>query len=154
VGDTTVSRASAPDRLGLSIAYLGVSNSAIALRTSYDKWSSLEALGRPGLRAVDAWDTSLGADFAGPRLGTTRVLMLRAGARWRTLPFTVTSTDAGSTSTDQRRVRERSLSAGAGTSFARGRALFDIGAVRATRDAGLTIGERAWILSMGMAVRP
>jgi hypothetical protein len=153
-GDTTLSRASVPNRFGLSVAYLGIANSAIALRTSYDKWSSLGALGRPGLRAVDAWDTSLGADFAGPRLGTARVIMLRAGARWRTLPFTAGSIDAGSGTTEQRRVRERSVSFGAGTAFARGRASFDVGAVRAARDAGLAIDERAWILTIGMAVRP
>jgi hypothetical protein len=152
-GDVTLARASVPNRLGVTVAYLGIANSAIAVRTSYDKWSSLEALGQPGLRAVDAWDTSIGADIAGPRLGTDRVIMLRGGARWRTLPFAARPVD-GSTVGDPRRVRERSLSAGAGTAFARGRAAVDVGVVRASRDAGLAVDEQAWILSIGLSVRP
>ncbi|MFN2566936.1 MAG: hypothetical protein ABR499_18210 [Gemmatimonadaceae bacterium] len=152
-GDATIARASVPNRFGVTVAYLGIANSAIAVRTSYDQWSSLEALGRPGLRAVDAWDTSLGADFAGPRFGTDRVIMLRAGARWRTLPFSVTPVDGGTVGAP-RRVQERSLSAGAGTSLARGRAAVDVGVIRAARDAGLAVDERAWILSIGLSVRP
>jgi len=150
-GDVTLSRASVPTRFGVSVAYLGIANSAIALRTSYDQWSSLEDLGRPTLRAVDAWDTSVGADVAGPRLGAERVIMLRAGARWRTLPFAVTPVGGDG---QAHRVRERSFSAGLGTSLARGRAAVDLGVVRATRDAGLAVDERAWILSIGMSVRP
>jgi hypothetical protein len=152
-GDATLRRATVPTRFGVTAAYLGIANSAIALRTAYDKWSSLEALGRPGLRAVDAWDTSLGADVAGPRISADRTLMLRAGFRWRTLPFAVTPVEEGTTGAP-RNVRERSFSAGAGTTLARGRASFDLGVIRASRDAGLAVDERAWILSIGLAVRP
>jgi hypothetical protein len=152
-GDNTLGRANVPTRFGVTVAYLGVANSAIALRTSYDKWSSLDGLGRPGLRTVDAWDTSLGADLAGPRVGSDRPLMLRVGGRWRTLPFAVTPVENGGLGAP-RKVRERSLSAGVGTTLARGRAAVDIGVVRANRDAGLSVDERAWILSIGMSVRP
>jgi hypothetical protein len=152
-GDATLGRANVPTRFGVTVAYLGIANSAIAVRTAYDKWSSLESLGRPGLRAVDAWDTSLGADIAGPRIGTDRALMLRAGVRWRTLPFAATPVEAGTTGAP-RNVRERSLAAGAGTTLARGRASVDFGVIRASRDAGLSVDERAWILSIGMSVRP
>jgi hypothetical protein len=152
-GDNTLGRANVPTRIGVTVAYLGVTNSAIALRTSYDKWSSLNGLGRSSLRAVDAWDTSLGADIAGPRVGTDRPLMFRVGGRWRTLPFAVTPVEDGVVGR-ARRVRERSLSVGAGTTLARGRASVDVGLVRASRDAGLSVDERAWILSIGMSVRP
>jgi hypothetical protein len=152
-GDVTLGRATVPTRFGLTVAYLGFANSAIALRTAYDKWSSLEALGRPSLRAVDAWDTSLGADVAGPRIGADRPLMLRAGFRWRTLPFGATPVDGGTVG-PARSVREQSFTAGAGTSLARGRASIDVGVIRARRDAGLSLDERAWILSIGMSVRP
>ena len=147
-GDVTLGRGTVPNRFGVTVAYLGVANSALAFRTSYDQWSSIEGAGGPGLHAVDAWDTSVGADVAGPRLGADRILMLRAGFRWRTLPFAVTTT------TGDHSVRERSFSGGLGASFARGRAAVDIGAIRATRDAGLDVDERAWILSIGMSVRP
>jgi hypothetical protein len=152
-GDNTVGRANVPNRIGVTVAYLGIANSAIALRTSYDKWSSLDGLGRSSLRARDAWDTSLGADIAGPRVGTDRPLMLRVGGRWRTLPFGVTPVVDGVPGS-ARSVRERSLSVGAGTALARGRASVDVGLVRASRDAGLSVDERAWILSIGMSVRP
>ena len=152
-GDATVARATVPTRFGLSAAYLGIANSTIAFRTAYDMWSSLAALGRPGLRAVDAWDTSVGADFAGPRVGVEQPLMLRAGFRWRTLPFGVTPVEGGTVGAP-RDVQERSFSAGAGTRLARGRASIDLGVIHATRDAGLAVDERAWILSIGMSVRP
>ena len=152
-GDNSIGHANVPNRFGVTVAYLGVANSVIALRTAYDKWSSLDGLGRASLRAVDAWDTSLGADIAGPRIGADRALMLRIGGRWRTLPFAVTPVENGTTGTP-REVRERSLSLGLGTTFARGRVAGDIGVVRAARDAGLSVDERAWILSFGMSVRP
>jgi hypothetical protein len=152
-GDATLGRANVPTRFGVTVAYLGIANSAIALRTAYDKWSSLEALGRPGLRAVDAWDTSLGVDVAGPRIAADRPLMLRAGFRWRTLPFAATPVEGGTSGTP-RSVRERSFSGGVGTTLARGRASVDLALIRASRDAGLAVDERAWILSIGMSVRP
>jgi hypothetical protein len=79
--------------------------------------------------------------------------MLRIGARWRTLPFAVTPVENGVVGAP-RKVRERSLSFGTGTTFARGRVAADIGVVRASRDAGLSVDEQAWILSIGMSVRP
>jgi hypothetical protein len=151
--DATLRRATVPTRFGVTVAYLGIANSAIALRTAYDKWSSLERLGRSGFRAVDAWDTSLGADVAGPRIGADRTLMLRAGFRWRTLPFAATPVEGGTTGAP-RDVRERSVSGGIGTTLARGRASVDLAVIRASRDAGLSVDERAWILSIGMSVRP
>jgi hypothetical protein len=152
-GDATLARANVPTRFGVTVAYLGIANSAIALRTAYDKWSSLESLGRPGLRAFDSWDTSLGADVAGPRIAADRALMLRAGVRWRTLPFAV-SVPGAADGFDSYRVRERSFSGGIGTTLARGRASVDLGVIRASREAGLSVDERAWILSIGMSVRP
>ena len=77
--------------------------------------------------------------------------MLRVGGRWRTLPFAVTPVEEPG---EARRVSERSLSLGAGTTLARGRASFDVGLVRAIRDAPLPVDEQAWILSIGMSVRP
>jgi hypothetical protein len=76
--------------------------------------------------------------------------MLRAGARWRDLPFAVVGGD-GETGV---RAKERSLSGGLGALFANGRAGFDLGVTRATRSADLDASERAWILSVGLTVRP
>ena len=142
-GDTSLGSATTPDRFGASVAFIGISGTQIAARTSYNKWSALQGLQRGESRPLDGWDTSVGADFTGPRIGSA-VFMLRTGGRWRTLPYEA----AGNT------VRERSVAAGVGTLFAAGRVSGDVAVVRAFRDAGLTINERAWTLSIGLGVRP
>jgi hypothetical protein len=143
-GDTTKAEARVPDRLALSAAYLGIRGTTIAVRTARDTWSNMAGLGSSGLSIHDSWDTSVGADVLGPRFAG-RSLQLRAGGRWRTLPFGVGTTA----------VRERSLSLGAGTLIARGRAALDVAGVRASRDAtGVDVKETAWTLSVGITVRP
>jgi hypothetical protein len=143
-GDSAIARGDAPDRFGLGIAYLGIPNSAISVRASLDKWSSFETLGSPTVDGVDAWDIGVGGDFAGPRMGPNRWLMLRAGARWRTLPFAING----------REVKERSFSFGTGTLLARNRAGLDLALVRASRNAGIGVDESSWTVSVGFSVRP
>ena len=142
-GDTTLSKAHVPDRVGASIAYLGIRGSSIALRTAKDSWSRLAGLGSAGLRITDRWDTSIGADMLGPRFGE-RSLQLRGGARWRTLPF----------GTSTASVSEKSYSLGAGTLLSRGRAALDVTGIRSTREAGPNLSETAFTLSVGVTVRP
>jgi len=142
-GDTTLTHARVPNRLGASVTYTGIANSFISARTSRDAWSSLGSLGNPGLHGVDAWDTSIGADIAGPKLGS-RPLFLRAGFRDRTLPFTANSQN----------VSEKSFSAGLGTLFANGRVLSDLAVIRASRRADVNASESAWTISVGLSVRP
>ena len=143
--DTALGSARVPDRLGFSLAYIGAAGTQIAARTSLDKWSSLNALSRGTSQAVDAWDTSVGADIAGPRLGNWP-LMLRIGGRWRTLPYT-----AGPAND---KVKEQSFSGGLGTTLGGGRVLTDVTLLHARRDAGIGINERAWTLSIGFGIRP
>lgn len=143
-GDTTKSEARVPSRLSLGAAYLGLRGSSIAVRTSREQWSDMRGLGSPGLRIADNWDTSVGADVVGPRfLG--RTFQLRAGGRWRTLPFGALGAD----------VKEKSFSFGAGVPLARGRAALDLAGIRATRDAAsAALTESAWTLSLGLTLRP
>ena len=96
VEDTALGSARVPNRFGASVAYTGIANSSIAIRTSHDQWSALGGLGSPTVKGVDAWDTSIGADMAGPRIGS-RILYVRGGFRDRTLPFAADG--------DQRRAR-------------------------------------------------
>jgi hypothetical protein len=143
-GDTTKARARVPDRLAFSAAYLGIRGSTIAVRTARDTWSNMAGLGSPALAIHDGWDTSVGADVLGPHFAG-RSLQLRAGGRWRTLPFGVRSAP----------VRERSLTLGLGTLVARGRAALDVAGIRAVRDAtGVDVNESSWTLSFGITVRP
>jgi hypothetical protein len=143
--DTALGSARVPDRLGFSLAYIGAAGSQIAARTSLDKWSSLNALSQGTSQAVDAWDTSVGAEVAGPRLGSWP-LMLRIGGRWRTLPYT-----AGPAND---KVKEQSFSGGLGTTLGGGRVLTDVTVLHARRDAGIGVNERAWTLSIGFGIRP
>ncbi|HYD53361.1 MAG TPA: hypothetical protein VEA99_12060 [Gemmatimonadaceae bacterium] len=148
-GDSVIGRGDVPDRLGVSVAYLGIARSTIAVRASQEKWSQLRGLGSSAFQARDTWDYSAGGDIAGPRFGP-RVIMLRVGGRWRELPFSVVGADgvAGPT------VEERSISGGLGTLLAGGRASFDLGVIRASRTADIAVSERSWILSVGLTVRP
>lgn len=143
VGDTVLGRANVPDQFGVSVSFLGIPNSAISVRTSHENWSVIRGLGSPGLAGVDGWDSSVGADIAGPRI-TNRIVFIRAGARTRDLPFQA----AGAT------VHEKSFSGGLGTTFANGRVMADVAAIRALRDADIAASERAWTLSFGISVRP
>jgi hypothetical protein len=141
--DTVLASGRVPNRFGASLAYVGVANSTIAIRTSHDNWSSLGTLGTAQLHPVDAWDTSIGADMAGPRLGD-RLMFLRGGFRVRTLPFQAAGEN----------VSEKSVTAGLGTAFAANRVLADFAVIRATRSANLSASEHAWTFSVGIAVRP
>ena len=142
-GDTAIKKANVPDRLALSAAYIGARGTTIAVRSAKDTWSRMQGLGSPSVRITDSWDTSVGADVLGPRIGE-RVTQFRVGARQRTLPFGLAAFS----------VKEKSVSVGAGTVVARGRAAFDLAAIRASRDAGSGMSESSWTLSFGVMLRP
>ncbi len=145
-GDTTISKAHVPDRFAISAAYIGIRGTAISVRTARDTWSRMQSLGTPALRATDSWDTSVGADVLGPKLGASN-LQLRTGARWRTLPFGL------ATST----IDEKTISFGIGTFLGRGgRAAIDLATFRSNRTAtsNSNLSETAWTLSVGLTVRP
>jgi hypothetical protein len=144
--DTTLSKANVPDRMSFSIGYIGIRGTTIAARTSKDTWSNMRGLGSLTLPISDDWDTSVGADVLGPRLGQ-RSFQVRAGARWRTLPFGLATTA----------VKEKSASLGLGTTFSRGRIALDVTGIRAMRDpvsSAVDIREKAWTISAGLTVRP
>lgn len=139
--------ATIPDRFGFSAVYQGFAGSTIGVRGAYDRWSALNGLTNQAATARDAWDWGAGADVAGPRLLGTP-LMFRAGGRWRTLPYEVTGGE----------VRERSVNAGFGAPFARGRAVIDVSGSRVFRDlnggTATGVNERAWVLGVGLTVHP
>ncbi|MDB4912864.1 MAG: hypothetical protein JWM95_508 [Gemmatimonadetes bacterium] len=142
-GDTTIANAHVPDRVAIGAAFSGIKGLTFAARTAKDTWSAMQALGSSNLKITDGWDTSAGIDAMGPKF-QEKVIQLRAGARWRTLPFgTATSS-----------VSEKSFSFGAGTLMSRGRAALDMAAIRATRNAGASMSETSWTLSIGVTVRP
>jgi hypothetical protein len=156
LADTTLSRARIPNRYGASVAYHGLEGATISARASYEQWSSLQPLGTAAVTAFDGWDLGAGADVLGPRFGR-RTVVLRAGARHRTLPFGA----AG------QKVDETSFSAGLGIPVAIDRAALDVTLVRASRNpqgritasgpagpVAADVSETAYTLSFGIRVRP
>jgi hypothetical protein len=132
--------------MSFSAAFIGIPGTTVAVRTSKDTWTRMRGLGSATLPISEDWDTSVGADVLGPRWGS-RSVQVRAGGRWRTLPFGL-ATSA---------VKEKSLSFGLGTTFSRGRIGLDVSGIRAMRDpvsSAVDLRETAWTVSAGLTVRP
>ena len=142
-GDSVVVTADVPARLGGSVRFDGVPGTTIAARVSWDGWSSMARLSSGSLEPKDTWEGAFGVEGAGPRFGE-RVLTLRGGTRWRTLPFAVSG--------DQ--VREMSFAFGGGVPLAGERAALDLTALRARRSGVQGLSETGWTIGVGVTVRP
>jgi hypothetical protein len=147
-GDTIVSTAKIPDRYGAAISFAGIPGATISAQVNRDLWSAMNGLGSAEARAVDTWDAGGGIEATGPRL-LERVMLIRLGARYRTLPFLAAGSE----------VRELSFAGGVGLQFSRNRAALDITVQRSSRtpDSSTKVGdvrERAYTLSLGLRVRP
>jgi hypothetical protein len=148
--DSTITRADAPDRMGVSVRMDRISGAALGASWSKTNWSNMRGLGSSALRVRDGTEVAAGAEIVGPRYGDN-VVLLRLGGRQRDLPFGVGSAF----------VRETAFSGGVGTPLSGGRALVDFALQHASRSAregspgaGATPTERAWTLSFGFTVRP
>lgn len=141
-GGDKIASGTAPDHVGISAVYLGVRGTSFAVRVASDAWTNVRALS-PTLKVHTGLDIGMGADVIGPRFAGN-AMNLRAGGRWRTLPF----------SSDGNAVQENTWSWGFGLPFAGGRAEVNVGALRANRTSDSGISERAWTFSTGFGVRP
>lgn len=137
-----VETASAPDHLGMSLVYLGIRGTTLAVRAASDRWSGLKGIS-PSLNIHEGLDLGVGAEVPGPRFGGN-ALALRAGGRWRTLPFSVNATA----------VKEKTWSGGFGLPLASNRVELNLGALRSSRTGDAGVSEHAWTISTGFAVRP
>lgn len=142
-GSKTVGSGFAPDHMGVSVVYLGIRGTTLGVRAARDSWSRMEGLSRT-FNAHEGWDIGVGGDVAGPAFGSGSPVGLRAGFRWRTLPFSADATP----------VRERTASGGFAFPMARGRVELNFGALYATRKGSVGVEETAWTLSTGFAIRP
>jgi len=141
-GDTALGDARIPDRISAGVSYDGITGANISARVSRELWSSLGGLAG-STETFDGWDASVGAEASGPRI-MQRIITLRAGGRYRTLPFGFGG----------ERVRETAFMAGLGVPLTRNRATFDFAVQRAMRDASGSVDERGYILSFGLRVSP
>ena len=164
--DTTIGTGRLPDHYSGSIAFTGLPGTMISARLAHDAWSSLGSLSASGIQAFDGWDGGVGVEASGPRF-LQRIITVRAGARFRTLPFGVPDVTAGVQDcnlagfcTDvqfgpgSRRVSEKSFAVGFGIPLTRDQAALDFSFERAMRDAGTDVTERGFILSFGLRVSP
>ena len=142
-GDTTIGTARLPDHYSGSVIFEGIPGVVISARAAHDAWSSLSSLSSTNTKAYDGWDTGVGVEAAGPRV-LSRLITLRAGARFRTLPFGFNG----------EKVSETSFAAGLGAPLTRDRASFDFAIQHANRTAGSGVKERGVILSFGLRVSP
>ena len=140
--DEPLSTARVPSRYGVTAAYFGIPNTTLAARVQHTKWTALRDLATTQTSVFDAMDIGLGVDVLGPRIGSS-VTIARLGFRDRTLPYGV----AGN------QVSERSITGGFGIPLANGRGQIDLSAQRAMRKAG-GASERAWLISIGLGIRP
>lgn len=152
-GDTTLGRARVPDRVGAALSFTGVPGLAVTAAAEWNQWSALDGLSPSNVRARDAWTYSGGAEVRGPSLFGA-AMPLRAGIRRRSLPYPVGRSSLGSTGDVLADVTETTLSAGTGIVLSGGRASVDLAVLRAMRSAGISVSERAWVLAVGVTVRP
>jgi len=143
-GDTAIGSARLPDHYSASVIYQGISGASISARVAHDAWSSLSSLSSSGIQAFDGWDAGVGLEASGPRV-MQRIITMRVGGRFRTLPFGLNG----------QKVSETTFAGGLGIPLTRDRAGLDIAIQRASRSAGADdIKERGYILSLGLRVSP
>jgi hypothetical protein len=142
-GDTAIGSGRLPDHYSASVTFDGITGASISARVAHDAWSSLGTLSSSGTKAFDGWDTGVGAEVTGPRI-MQRIIVVRGGARIRTLPFGFNG----------EKVNEKSFVAGLGIPLTRDRASFDFAVQRANRTAGAGVKETGYILSFGLRVSP
>jgi hypothetical protein len=142
-GDTAVGNARLPDHYSASIIYDGITGASISARVAHDAWSSLGSLSSSGAKAFDGWDTGVGVEATGPRV-MQRIIVVRAGARVRSLPFGFNG----------QKVSETSFVGGLGIPLTRDRASFDFAVQRASRTTSGAVKETGLILSFGLRVSP
>lgn len=143
LGDTTlVGSGTIPLRAGLTASYDGLAGTVFTVRVGKERWTDFRGLGSSALGLKDATDVSVGMEVLGPSLGATP-MVIRTGYRVRGLPFTYGTTA----------VREGSFAGGLGIPVGGSRAMLDLGVSRATRTAA-TITEKAWLMSIGVGIRP
>jgi len=142
-GDTAIGSGRIPDHYSASVTYDGITGASISARVAHDAWSSLGTLSSSGTKAFDGWDTGVGAEVTGPRI-MQRIIVVRGGARVRTLPFGFNG----------EKVSEKSFVGGLGIPLTRDRASFDFALQRANRTAGSGVKETGYIFSFGLRVSP
>lgn len=144
VRDTVRTRANVPDRVGFGVRFDGIPGSVFGLSVNHQNWSKMQSLGSSVIQPRDATDWSAGAEVEGPHVRGMPMLV-RAGFAKNALPFGINSGV----------VSESRFSTGVGIPISREQAVIDLSLQRANRSlAGSSAKESAWMLGIGMQIRP
>ncbi len=147
-GDSLLAEATVPTRASVAARYQ-IPGAFFAARVGWERWTDFGGFAdRPStsastLDARDALDYAVGADVEGPVL-FGQGIVLRAGARWRTLPFGVRGNE----------IDETTFTGGLGVPLAQARILLDLGVGRATRGGVPGVSEQSWVTMIGITMRP
>jgi hypothetical protein len=133
-----------PARWGGGLLLNPLQGLLISARYDWEEWSRLDALGRGGLQSQNGGGWSVGADIEGPKLGTNRYVTLRVGGGNRPLPYVLGGTA----------IRETDLSGGLGIPLLLQRSVLDVSVIHADRTQVFGVHEQAFILSVGLTIRP
>lgn len=143
IEDTVRTQAKVPSRYGAAVRMDFIPGLTLYGSADHTAWSRMNSLGSVSVNATDAWEYAGGMEFAGQKArGASWSYAL--GFRQRDLPFRA----AGSI------VSEKIYSGGTSIPLAGGRANMDVALQRALRDATGNVKEKAWLLSVGVTVRP
>lgn len=143
VVDTIRTEAKVPSRFGVAARLEPVTGLTVLVGADHNAWSKLNGLGSATAAARDGWEYSVGTEFTGQRTRNAP-WTYRLGYRTRDLPFSA----AGST------VTEKLFSGGVAVPVAGPRATMELAVQRAARDAATAVTEKAWLLSVGLSIRP
>lgn len=144
--DTNLTRAGLPATLSGGLLYTPNPSLFVAGQVTWRSWSrsseGFEAIGGTG--ASDTFEAALGVEILG-NPDRPRHMPIRAGIHWTQLPFPL---EPGEQPT------EFGISAGSGLRFARDRGGLDFALERTWRSEGSDYKESAWLLTIGVLVRP
>jgi hypothetical protein len=143
IEDSTSAKATVPGRYGFGVRFDGIPGASIGVSAEHVTWSDMAGIGSSDLTTFDTWEYGAGAELLGPRMRGA-VSLFRLGYRMRDLPFAA----------DGAEVSEKAYTVGAGLPLAGARAVFDLAVQRVSRSAVTSVEENAWIVSLGLTVRP
>lgn len=136
-----------PFTMGAALQFGAARSLSLSGQVMYRTWSGANSdlLAQGGTGAMNTLELSAGAEWASdPRRPWRRPL--RIGVRYAQLPFLLEGVS------DQ--PRELGITIGSGVRFAGQRGGLDVALERTWRSAGSSYKERAWMLVIGMSVRP
>jgi long-subunit fatty acid transport protein len=138
-----------PGEYNAGVYYTPVEGVMIASTLGYSTWSAAAGdLAKAGQQpSRDVWNVGLGAEASWLKLGAQTV-PVRAGFRWRQLPFPIPKVPTGASA-----LNETALSAGFSLTAAGARATMDFGIEFGSRSAG-ALTERFTTVLLGVSILP